>query len=31
MILLMAIREAPLVDRILMTVELDVSRGFGPI
>ncbi len=31
LVLLMAIREAPLADRILTTFELDVSRGFGPI
>ncbi len=30
-VLLMAIREAPLADRILTTVELDVSQGFGPV
>ncbi len=31
LVLLMAIREAPLADRILMIVELDVSWGFSPI
>ncbi len=31
LVLLMAIREAPLADHILTTVELDVRRGFGPI
>ncbi len=30
-VLLMVIREAPLADHILTTIELDVSRGFGPI
>ncbi len=31
MVLLMAIREAPLANHILMIVELDMSKGFGPI
>ncbi len=31
LVLLMAMREAPLANRILMIVELDVSWGFGPI
>ncbi len=30
-VLLMAIREDPLIDHILMIVELNVSWGFSPI